>query len=98
MNETLHIYAQEIWHDEAYIAGEREALTILRDAIDDALKKGTSSAQFFTSDGEGFDVQIVVADEPTMNKMMVPYTDDIAKAQGADNFGPWTMLSKAMKK
>lgn len=55
--ETLHIYAQSCWHDEAWIAGNREGLTRLRDAIDKALLDGKgNSDHVFTTDGEGYRV------------------------------------------
>ena len=41
MNEPmLHIYAQEIWHGDAFILGNKEALESLRAAIDAAFMKG----------------------------------------------------------
>lgn len=89
---TLHIYAQTFWHDEAYIAGTQEALQYLRDAIDYALKDGTGSAQSFVKDGEGYWIHVVETDAETMDKMRVPYTDDIAKPREGDNFGPWDLI------
>jgi hypothetical protein len=90
--ETLHIYSQEIWHDEAYIAGTHEALTLLRDAIDAALKTGTGRAECFVCDGEGYRIEVVATDDEKMDKMAVPYTDPNARASAGDNFGPWSLL------
>lgn len=95
--ETLHIYAQEIWHDEAYIAGTPEALTLLRDAIDAALKTGTGRAECFVCDGEGYRIEVVATDDEKMDKMAVPYTDQAARASAGDNFGPWSLLRPNVK-
>lgn len=90
---TLHIYAQEIWHDEAYIAGTREDLEMLRMAIDRALTNGHGQMQAFACDGEGYTVQIVTLTEEQADAMPVPYTDEVARAQqDRMKFGPWALL------
>jgi hypothetical protein len=90
---TLHIYAQEAWHDEAYIAGTREDLFMLRTAIERALSEGARSMQSFTCDGEGYTVQIVLTTQKQADAMPVPYTDEIAKAQKDSwQHGPWALL------
>lgn len=90
--KTLHIYGQTIWHDEAYIAGTPEALSLLRDAIDEALRTGSGKAECFVCDGEGYRVDVVATDDENMDKMAVPYTDQIAEAPAGNNFGPWSLL------
>lgn len=96
--ETLHIYAQEMWYDESYIAGTPEALKLLRDAIDAAIENGSSKAGYFVCDGEGYTVEgytveVVAATDEQMAKMAVPYTDDCAKGDAESmKFGPWTLL------
>lgn len=90
---TLHIYAQTIWHDEAYIAGTRENLEMLRLAIDRALEDGNGQMQAFTCDGEGYNVHVVVATEEQADAMPVPYTDECARAhQDRVQFGPWALM------
>ena len=93
---TLHIYAQTIWHDEAYIAGTREALDDLVRAIGLALENNESSEhRQFASDGEGYRVHVVLATEEQAMAMPVPYTDDCAKAnQSRIPFGPWGILRR----
>lgn len=59
----LHIYGQEYYHDETYIVGDREALVSLKKAIEDALETGRGSAEFFTSDGEGYDANIILRED-----------------------------------
>lgn len=96
---TLHIYAQAMWHDEAYIAGTREDLEMLRIAIDHALAEGRGQMQAFTSDGEGYTVHIVPMSEEQADEMPVPYTDEIARAkQDSWQFGPWSLLMRSNDK
>lgn len=90
---TLHIYAQERWHDEAYIAGTREDLEMLRMAIDRALTEGRGQMQAFACDGEGYTAHVIVATEDQADAMPVPYTDECARAQqDRMQFGPWALM------
>lgn len=90
---TLHIYAQTMWHDEAYIAGTREDLEMLRIAIDHALAEGNGQMQAFACDGEGYTVHIVPMSEDQADEMPVPYTHDQAKAKHERmKYGPWALL------
>lgn len=89
---TLHIYAQEIWHDAAYIAGTTDALKLLRDAIDAAIATGTGRTRCFVCDDEGYTIEVVAATDEQLDKMPVPYTDDVARATPESmEFGPWNM-------
>lgn len=69
MNGVLHIFNQYQQHDEAYIIGNKEALTALRDAINQALEneKGLGATDFDecvkTVDGEGYQVLVVRNDD-----------------------------------
>lgn len=75
---TLHIYAQEMWHDEAYIAGQREDLEMLRAAIDRALNEGHGQMQAFCCDGEGYEVHVLCVSDAMADKLATPYTDEMA--------------------
>lgn len=88
MNNILHIYSQEIWHDSAHIVGTKDALIALRDAIDLALKENKSMFESFTNDGEGFPVIINLLDEKTLAKLSVPYIDEIAKEKNKNAIYP----------
>lgn len=79
MNERLHIYAQQMWHDEAYIVGERDALESLRDAITRALVNNSARMCAYCNDGEGYDIHVLCVDEEKAGILPAPYTDDIAK-------------------
>lgn len=98
--ETLHIYAQAMWHDEAYIAGTRGALQSLREAIDRALTNNAPAfAESFSCDGEGYRIFAVPVTEDQAEAMPVPYTDDCARAQqDRMQFGPWALIDRAKLK
>jgi hypothetical protein len=78
MNEPiLHIWQQSCHHDEAFIFGNKEALTLLRDSINLVLGNGNadSSAEFFQKDGEGYRVVIRTASDFAMLLLPTAYTD-----------------------
>jgi len=60
----MNIYPQIAEHTEAKIVGNKEALVLLRDAIDRAIKEGKSAtpsmteAVIFATDGEGYEIQV----------------------------------------
>lgn len=78
--QLLHVYGQTSWHDEAWIVGDRPALQALRDAIDAALhsEKGFAATTMFVSDGEGYSLVVIAADQGTIDTLHLPYIDKIA--------------------
>lgn len=74
----LHVYAQYSPHDDAVIAGDKEALTALRDAITQAIEGKEASFNSFTQDGEGFRVLVKCrhTDSTFFNNVGLPYTAD----------------------
>lgn len=52
----LHIYPQPRQHGQAFIRGNAEALTALRDALTAAIESGQGEAGVFAHDGEGYAV------------------------------------------
>ena len=82
MKNLLHIYAQEAWHDSAFIVGDIEALCQLKFALERALERNLAVSDHFVDDGEGFQVRIMLALPETMEQLCVPYTDEMAKAKG----------------
>lgn len=81
--ETLHIYAQAQWHDEAWIAGNEEGLRLLRDAIDKALiDRKAESDHVFTTDGEGYRVHVLSLTEIELDSLVMPYTDESIRVDG----------------
>lgn len=80
----VHLYAQEIWNDDAYIIGTEDGLKKLRDAIDEALKDGhMQQVDLYTADGSEYTANIVLNNEnPTSKawkKLKLPYTDELAQ-------------------
>lgn len=77
--KLLHIYAQAFWHTEAVIVGNRTGLLALADAIQEAVNvDGTTTAEAFAADGEGYTVRVRLMDATGMNKLRLPYTDEDA--------------------
>lgn len=78
----LHIHAQIDWHSDAVIVGNRSSLKSLRDALDKALKSGKGTAQAMVTDGEGYDVEVILRDVPwdhkQWNEALLPYSADYA--------------------
>lgn len=76
---TLHLYAQEQEHDDAFVVGTRESLTALRNAIDQALegeaahRSSDSLAEFTAADGECYDLYVKVVPESVEYKLSRPY-------------------------
>ncbi|MFJ6411301.1 hypothetical protein ACIQLG_00720 [Terribacillus saccharophilus] len=74
----LHLYAQTRHHADAFIVGNREGLTRLRDALNKSLEDGQAQAEFFPSDGEGYDTYIKLLnddDEELFESLEMPYSE-----------------------
>ena len=75
----LHLYAQETYHQEAFIVGTRPGLEALKRAIDKAFMEGQGEAEVSVSDGEGYTVVILLKEDGAFwDKAAVPYTVDYA--------------------
>lgn len=62
---TIHIYPQIDPHDNVTIAGDREALLILKRTIEEALTKGQATSEVvYAKDGEGYQIVVQRIDEP----------------------------------
>ena len=81
----LHIHGQYIWHSECRIVGNRNALIVLRDAIDEALREGQAETSAMVTDGEGYCVQIKLCDaaweSDKWRREPLPYTANYAKGR-----------------
>lgn len=77
MDMKLHIYAQQLNHDSAWIVADKSALFELRDAIDRALKEGNTCSEFYAEDGEGYSLYVVELGEKEMTweQLDLPYID-----------------------
>ncbi len=85
------MYAQKAWHDDAFIIGNRAALTALRAAIDQALEQPDGrgvTTEVFAADGEGYTVRVRrLLDEPWAGfweRLAMPYTHAIAADRPSD--------------
>ena len=73
----LHLYGQQQWHDDAWIVGDRETLTALRDHLNYLLNGSNTSTGFGSSceDGEGYLTFIVLAEDPkAWQTLQLPYS------------------------
>lgn len=87
----LHVYAQPWEHSDAWLVGNREGLTALRDALNRALASETTEPAGclqFVADGEGYACFIVPNDADWQTekwqKLYRPYTDETAKDRRSD--------------
>ena len=95
MEESLHIYAQSMWHDEAFIVGGAKAITALRDALTHALEHGRSDVTLCASDGEGYSVIVVLANEDDIDELKMPYTDHTINFGDGDH--PYSLIMRDVK-
>lgn len=76
-SNILHIYAQDSWHQEAYIVGNKEGLLELKKAIDQALKLKQGIANVSPTDGEGYEAYVLLVgddEEDKFHQLKLPYT------------------------
>lgn len=80
MEQILKVFGAAFWHSSVNIVGSRDALIDLRDAIDEAIKNDTGSADFFEVDGEGYKVTVNCEDRSLEEWAKLPthYTDEVA--------------------
>lgn len=79
-----HIYGQGSWHSQATIEGTRNALVIIRDAIEVALTEGRDgrSDSLFVTDGEGYHLEVKIRNFEYLQNQTLPYMDPIADGVG----------------
>lgn len=78
----LHVYGQYEWHNTVWIVGDPDALTALRDAINDALVNREGSAETMTSDGEGYHAIVLKRGREDIDTLCLPYTSPICIPSG----------------
>lgn len=86
--EWLHLYPGAFWHDDGAIVGTRAGLAELRDALEIALRDGNAVASAFVNDGEEYCIYVHQVTDDDMQKMAVPYTDEMA-AEHEDSDALW---------
>lgn len=95
--DILHIYQQQVSHDEAYICGTAEGLLALRDTIEKALtsKGWVKSPVVYAADGEGLEVLVVVATPTELGEVWLPYTDEMFEGNKEWMKHPYEVIRKA---
>ena len=80
--DILHVYSPTGHHGDAYIAGTRAGLSLLRDALNWLLAQpatGTATGfQTFTADGEGYALTVMLEADSGMDAYVLPYTASYA--------------------
>lgn len=96
MKDLLHIYIQAYWHESVEIAGDEESLIRLANAILRAVNGhrepesiGYSTEQFFTNDGEGYNVNVYQLTPAEMDVLRLPYYDEIAQDNDSSRLYPF---------
>ncbi len=93
----LHIYGQSHEHEHAFIVGDELALRELADAIYLALDKGNGKATLSAADGEGFDLEVYLEEDPEYwDKSRLPYTENLYFGDKIE-IGPWDLYKKYKK-
>lgn len=81
--ELLHIYAQDSWHQEATIVGNRAALERLVAVLHRALEMDAGielSTEVFANDGEGYECRVIrLENETQWDELATPYTDEMCQ-------------------
>lgn len=75
----LHLFAQNAYHDPAYVVGDRAGLEALARAIKDALSGKPAVAEVFANDGEGYACTVALVTDEQMEAMPLAYTADYAR-------------------
>jgi hypothetical protein len=90
-NPVIHIWSPHAFHEESYIVGNREGLIKLYQEIGSVLNqgKGKLTASFFISDGEGYDMDVILIEDTNIDKIAVPYLADYAEEKRKDAVHPW---------
>ena len=72
---VLHLYAQKAPGGEAYMVGSFEGLSRLRDLLDFMIRcQPVGKANFFTADGQSFQLRISMASEGESEALALPYS------------------------
>jgi hypothetical protein len=81
MTEFVNIYPQFTYHHDGRIIGTREGLIQLRHALDSTIETGQPrQALVFSSDGEGYVIEVECLDEAEMGKCTPYYVENEAHA------------------
>ena len=93
---TLHIFGQEFWHDEAFLVGDRNALIELKKAIGVALDDKISKPIFMQNDGEGYFAIVVCAEN--LDKLKTTYSAEEALDYSEKTLNPYDFVEQEIDK
>jgi len=98
-NPVIHVWSPYAFHEESYIVGNREGLVKLYQAIGSVLNKskGTTTASFFISDGEGYDMVVTLVEDKDLDKIAIPYTASYAVEKREITTYPWDIKEEELK-
>jgi hypothetical protein len=90
---VVHIWSPESFHDTSYIVGNYEGLERLYMEIGTVLnkKKGKVTTELFVTDGEGFDMEVILVEDKDLDKIAVPYQESYAEEKREHAVYPWDM-------
>jgi len=93
----LHVYAQQLNHDAAWLVGDKQALCELRDAVDRAIQDGNTCLDFETQDGEGYSLYIAGLETKDIawEQLDLPYIDRSAMGFKDSRLPspPWSLIA-----
>jgi len=91
---TLHVYSHHHPHDDIIIAGNREALQHLQEAIGEALSSlsSTSGLDTYCNDGEGYTIHIVATE--LINELPLSYIDEDYGDPWIINKPPFSLIER----
>ncbi|WP_077301388.1 hypothetical protein [Virgibacillus pantothenticus] len=96
---VCNIYAQDSWHTESFIIGNRQGLIDLRNAIDEALKNKVGEANLFPSDFEGYTTYIaLLEDENKFADLCMPYTNEPGVGTDENSIHPIEIIKELQTK
>ena len=92
--DVVHVWAQEYFHCDGFIVGNKGGLLKLKDAIEKALadKNGMAKCEVFVCDGEGYDLHVVAVEGDTKD-LATPYVDESFAAENREHaIYPWNQV------
>lgn len=87
---VLHLHGHYDNHSPSLIEGNRDALELLRDAINVALGATVGQATVFVNDGEGYDV--VVLKREDMERATLPYQAEWHSNAPINDISGWDLV------
>lgn len=93
----MHIYGQDYWHNDSFIIANKKGLLALKSAIEKALTTQRSETNVTVADGEGYHLHVIsLNDQQKLQKLMLPYTDEIARDKRKNVIQPYDLLKNKM--